>query len=212
MSPIGGVGINLAVQDAVAAANILLAAARGRLAQRKRSACGRAAARVSDPRHPAPAGARSEQGHRPRARRARGTAPAAPFAARVALCVAAPHSGAARRPGRAARARAHAGSARSANEWLARGRHCRARPGTSAVASDVSDQFHAPRIGRLNYNRRRTSENDPRKWICKLAQPGPANPVGSGDPVSLEARSERSFRSRPGRILESSCCRAVHQG
>ena len=52
MSPIGGIGINLAIQDAVAAANILA----GPLARRRgrRSAAGRGAgaAAVADPRHP----------------------------------------------------------------------------------------------------------------------------------------------------------------
>ena len=80
MSPIGGVGINLAVQDAVAAANILWQPlADGRSAKAICDARA-AAARVADPRHPAHAGARAEQGHRPRARRpARSCAPPLPL-------------------------------------------------------------------------------------------------------------------------------------
>ena len=47
MSPIGGVGINLAVQDAVAAANILWRAARGAARERGRSRARAEAARIS---------------------------------------------------------------------------------------------------------------------------------------------------------------------
>ena len=52
MSPIGGVGVNIAVQDAVAAANILAAPAQGGTAEGlrprrpcRRAACGRCARR-----------------------------------------------------------------------------------------------------------------------------------------------------------------------
>ena len=61
MSPIGGVGINLAIQDAVAAANIL-AAPLQRGPRHERAARGGAApAHHADARHPVAAGADPEQ-------------------------------------------------------------------------------------------------------------------------------------------------------
>ena len=62
MSPVGGVGINLAIQDAVAAANILAAPLRGP-ADHRGSAPGPVAARVADSRHPTVPTPRPESGH-----------------------------------------------------------------------------------------------------------------------------------------------------
>ncbi len=55
MSPIGGVGINLAVQDAIASANLLAAplTQRARLPSPEQLKAVQAAPRVSHPRHPA---------------------------------------------------------------------------------------------------------------------------------------------------------------
>ena len=68
MSPIGGVGINLAIQDAVAAANILwrpLARGRG---ERRCPAQGPGAARMADPRHAAASALHPGSRHLQRAR------------------------------------------------------------------------------------------------------------------------------------------------
>ena len=61
MSPVGGVGINLAVQDAVAAANILAEPLRAGAVTREHLAAVQAAPRLPDAGHPAHAGHRAEQ-------------------------------------------------------------------------------------------------------------------------------------------------------
>jgi len=68
MSPVGGVGVNLAVQDAVATANLLAAKLAHRLSRRKRAGCRAKAAGVSDPDDANHAGRCSEQNHQRRAR------------------------------------------------------------------------------------------------------------------------------------------------
>ena len=61
MSPIGGVGINLAIQDAVAAANALAATLLQRNSVEERTAGGAAAQGVSDASHAVDAGGDPEQ-------------------------------------------------------------------------------------------------------------------------------------------------------
>ena len=65
MSPIGGVGINLAIQDAVAAANRLAGPLREDRRDAGPPAGGAAAPRVADPGHPAHPGARPGSRHHP---------------------------------------------------------------------------------------------------------------------------------------------------
>ena len=106
MSPIGGVGVNLAVQDAVATANLLASTAEdGRAAHRGRTRRGAPAPRVSGQDDAADAGRRAEQY---RQRRAEAGQSAAEGPARDAAghrrALAAGHHGAVCRPGRAARA------------------------------------------------------------------------------------------------------------
>ncbi len=64
MSPAGGVGINLAVADAVAAANILLRPAARKSFDQCRSRQGAAPTRTADPHHPGRSGVHSEQSDR----------------------------------------------------------------------------------------------------------------------------------------------------
>ncbi len=90
MSPIGGVGINLAIQDAVAAANILGPAPAARSDNGRGSARRAAPARISDKSDATPPGAVAEPGDQPRAaqRQARrGAAGAAPACAGGRFCV-----------------------------------------------------------------------------------------------------------------------------
>jgi len=108
MSPIGGVGVNLAVQDAVAAANLLWQAAQGRHAAGGGSRTRAAAARVSDPRHPTSAGDRAEQRDRPALGCRRVAADPVAAAADIGVRAAARDPGMAGGQGRAAGARAHA--------------------------------------------------------------------------------------------------------
>ena len=76
MSPIGGVGINLAIQDAVGAANLLAAPlGAGRVTTDDLGAC-RAAASLAHPRHPVDSSRRSAAHRRPDPRR-RGPVPPA---------------------------------------------------------------------------------------------------------------------------------------
>ena len=63
MSPIGGVGVNLAVQDAVATANLLAAKLVERLPAGGRTRCGAAAPRISGADDAADAGGGPEQHH-----------------------------------------------------------------------------------------------------------------------------------------------------
>ena len=67
MSPIGGVGINLAIQDAVATANLLAASLRERFRSRARSRRRAKAARMADEDDARHAGLRPEQGSQTRA-------------------------------------------------------------------------------------------------------------------------------------------------
>ena len=109
MSPVGGVGINLAIQDAVAAANRLAAPLRAGTVSDDGSRGGAATPHVPDAGDAANPGFHSEQRLEPRAgepRRAEATMAGA--AARPVPVVAA-HSGPAGRPWRAARACANAG-------------------------------------------------------------------------------------------------------
>ena len=71
MSPIGGVGINLAIQDAVAAANILAEPLRQAQCDGRGPACRSAAARTADAADAAHAGAGAEPDHQQRAQEQR---------------------------------------------------------------------------------------------------------------------------------------------
>ncbi len=102
MSPIGGVGINLAVQDAVAAANILLCAAAGRARERRRSRARAETARISDARHAGDPGFPAKTRDQPRPAGTRRIAGAAPHPLDGAFSAAAAHSGTDARPRRAA--------------------------------------------------------------------------------------------------------------
>ena len=75
MSPIGGVGINLAVQDAVAAANILARAFAPRNRNDRNAQARAAASRISHALHSTPANRPAKQHHRPGARRQAAKAP-----------------------------------------------------------------------------------------------------------------------------------------
>ncbi len=95
MSPVGGVGVNLAVQDAVATANLLADAADARLSIGGRARCRAAPPRVPGEDDAGDAGDRAEPHHQ---RRAAGRRSAAQGAAAPALdhrvAVASGHSGA----------------------------------------------------------------------------------------------------------------------
>ena len=71
MSPVGGVGVNLAVQDAVATANLLAAKLAERLPAGRRTGRRAAAARISGADDADHAGRRSEQHHQRRAQAGR---------------------------------------------------------------------------------------------------------------------------------------------
>ena len=120
MSPIGGVGVNLAVQDAVAAANILWQPLKAGTVteddldrvQKRREFPTRVIQRIQVfvQNKVVDRALGADKAHR-RAARA---------AADVALCAAAPHPGAHRRPGRAAGAHAHARQSRRRGRWVTR--------------------------------------------------------------------------------------------
>ena len=104
MSPVGGVGINLAIQDAVAAANLLAAPLRAGTVERRRPRGGAAPAHVPDADDAAHAGLMQNNVlSRVLASRDSAVAAVAGAAARP-LPDAAAHSGPAGRPGRPARA------------------------------------------------------------------------------------------------------------
>ena len=111
MSPIGGVGINMAVQDAVAAANRLAGPLNaGKVTDADLQAI-REAPYAAVAFHPMAAAYDSEADHQPRARNGERAAAeaAAVLQAVQRLSGAAPHSGAPARRRHPARARAHAG-------------------------------------------------------------------------------------------------------
>ena len=111
MSPVGGVGINLAIQDAVAAANRLARAVARRHRQRCRPRGGAAPPDIPDPGDAAPAGLHPGQHPQPRAGEPRAAVAAVAGSAARPL----PDAAASFRPGwsasGSARARAHAGGA-----------------------------------------------------------------------------------------------------
>ena len=111
MSPVGGVGVNLAVQDAVATANLLAAKLVERLPAGGRTRCGAPAPRISGADDAADAGGRPEQ-HRQRGAEAGRRAAEGPVrrAADHGGAVAAGHHGALHRPRRSSRACAFAGT------------------------------------------------------------------------------------------------------
>ena len=110
MSPVGGVGINLAIQDAVAAARILGPRLRGGRVRRGRPARGATAPDRADGDDPAGAADRSSTGARARpgrpGRHVRSRRPAADPADRPPDPGRAQHRSVLHRQGRAARARA----------------------------------------------------------------------------------------------------------
>ncbi len=110
MSPVGGVGINLAIQDAVAAANILSRAAPRRSRDRGRVAPGAGAAGMADRDDASLADLHPAAGHHERARAQDDAQAAAPRQAARPHSVAPPHPGAPHRHGLPPRACAHEGS------------------------------------------------------------------------------------------------------
>ena len=112
MSPIGGVGVNLAVQDAVAAANQLAAPLKARTISGDDLARHRAAAQLSGPRHAAPAAHHAEPDHRAGARQHRAAEAAAHVQTAQRFSAAAAHPGAPSGPWLPAGACPHAGYGR----------------------------------------------------------------------------------------------------
>ena len=110
MSPIGGVGINLAVQDAVAAANRLAAPLRERQGDGRRSSGHPGAAHPACALHPVAAAHHPEADHQPRPAKRAAAEAAAVLQAFWYFSGPAPHSGPADRGRHSSRARAHAGS------------------------------------------------------------------------------------------------------
>ena len=130
MSPIGGVGVNLAVQDAVATANLLASTAEdGRAAHRGRTRRCAPAPRVSGQDDTADAGRRAEQ-HRQRGAEAGQSAAESSVrdAAGHRRALAAGHHGAFCGPGRAARACAFVGGWLSAGQSASPVRHAGSVP------------------------------------------------------------------------------------
>ena len=111
MSPIGGVGINMAVQDAVAAANRLAEPLKSRHGDRCGPSSHPGTAHLPIALHPMATAYDSETDHQPRARNGKRAAAeaAAIFQAVQRLSDAAPHSGALTWRRHPSRARAHAG-------------------------------------------------------------------------------------------------------
>ena len=98
MSPIGGVGINLAIQDAVAAANILAPCLLNGTVGEADLHAGPAPPRVPYPRDAAAPAIGPEPGDRARSPEHARTGAATPATAPRTVAVAAPHSGAPARP------------------------------------------------------------------------------------------------------------------
>ena len=110
MSPIGGVGINLAVQDAVAAANRLAGAAAPRRGEGRGSSGDRGAAHPACALHAVAAAHHPAADHQPRPGKRAAAEAAAGLQALRRLSGPAPHPGPADRGRHSSRARAHAGS------------------------------------------------------------------------------------------------------
>jgi 2-polyprenyl-6-methoxyphenol hydroxylase-like FAD-dependent oxidoreductase len=125
MSPIGGVGINIAVQDAVAAANRL--AAQSRHGDGRRSAGDPGSAHLAGAIYPVAAAHRAEAGRQPRAGRNGAAEAAAVVPADWDVSDPAPLAGAFARGRHPARASAYAGCLRRTG--IARGAPRRVNPG-----------------------------------------------------------------------------------
>ena len=110
MSPVGGVGVNLAIQDAVATANLLAARLAQRLSVRRRTRRRAPPARIPGADDAGHAGRRSEQYHQRRAQARRATASGSVVCSRhQRAALAARHHRAVRRARRAPGACAFAG-------------------------------------------------------------------------------------------------------
>ena len=110
MSPIGGVGINLAIQDAVAAANLLAGPLRRRPGKGRRSSGRRGAAHPACTLYAVAAAHHPEADHQPRSGKPATAEAAAVLQALWHLSGSAPHSGPIDRGRYSSRARAHARS------------------------------------------------------------------------------------------------------
>jgi 2-polyprenyl-6-methoxyphenol hydroxylase-like FAD-dependent oxidoreductase len=108
MSPIGGVGINLAVQDAVAAANLLAESLRGGATHYEPPAQGATATRVAHADHPAGPSSDPAMGDHPGADRHRPTRASTPASIACALSLSPPAARSTHRDRNSPRARGDA--------------------------------------------------------------------------------------------------------
>ena len=170
MSPVGGVGINLAIQDAVAAARFLATPLRRGPAHRRRSSAGAAAPRAADPHHPAAPARCSESRHRARPERHRRALAAAGAAAAGDHTPAPPHPRPPDRPRHPSRAR-RAGRSDVPAETMARCTSSRIPRCRNGPAPGVTGGVAVPRVMVLNngvrVDRPQASAEDSRGAFCR---------------------------------------------